>query len=364
MNSLTKIFLFLFSPCTFCFAENDSVFQWTLSANGHFGAIISHHDDMEFLVKGHLSGGELSLSRHTSGKKDWQRIYRHPEMGVSFFYVDLANPELLGKAYALYPFLQTPLISKKNFKLSFRAGVGLGYETKVWDRVENHKNTAMSTNFNGYVNLRLNTLTTISERFRLEAGFGLSHLSNGALAKPNLGINFPTINFGLGIGSGKKINIIKRDSLSVLHKKVVEYSATFALGFSEVSASDEKKYPAFTLSFNAKKYFHPKAKFGGGIEFFYNNANQPYLNVDSAYISKNAANFLFGGKISYDFVIAKLSVPVEMGVYAYNKMYNNGPIYHRIGLRYEITKHLIANLSLKTHWAKADYFEWGLGYKF
>ncbi len=320
---------------------------------------------MEYLVKGHILGGELSVIRNTDGEKQWQRIYHYPEMGITFFYIDLANPEQLGKAYAVYPFLQIPLVSGKNFKLNFRGGVGLGYETKVWDRVENHKNTAMSTNFNGYVNLRINTLTNISRRIRLEAGFGLSHLSNGALTKPNLGINFPTLNLGMEIGTGKKMNKVRCDSISVPHKKVMEYNAGFALGFSEVSASDDNKYHAFTLSFNLKKYFHPKAKFGGGVEFFYNGANLPYLNMDSTTgISKNATNFLFGGKISYDFVVEKISFPVEMGVYAYTKMKNNGPIYHRIGVRYEASKHWIAGITLKTHWAKADYFEWGFGYKF
>ena len=38
--------------------------------------------------------------------------------------------------------------------------------------------------------------------------------------------------------------------------------------------------------------------------------------------------------------------------------------FHRIGVRYMLTKHVIANVTLYTHWAKADYFEWGLGYEF
>ena len=43
---------------------------------------------------------------------------------------------------------------------------------------------------------------------------------------------------------------------------------------------------------------------------------------------------------------------------------NNGMFFNRIGLRYMLSKHPIANVTLLTHFAKADYFEWGMGYEF
>jgi hypothetical protein len=40
----------------------------------------------------------------------------------------------------------------------------------------------------------------------------------------------------------------------------------------------------------------------------------------------------------------------------------NGTLYHRAGLRYAIGKNFYAQLTLKTHFAKADYGEIGMGY--
>jgi hypothetical protein len=38
--------------------------------------------------------------------------------------------------------------------------------------------------------------------------------------------------------------------------------------------------------------------------------------------------------------------------------------YNRFGLRYRINSNWFAQLTLKTHFAKADFGEWGFGYAF
>jgi hypothetical protein len=53
-----------------------------------------------------------------------------------------------------------------------------------------------------------------------------------------------------------------------------------------------------------------------------------------------------------------------MGVYLRDVYNPDGRLYHRIGMRYHATKHWSANLVLKSHWAKADYVEYGIGYTF
>ena len=66
----------------------------------------------------------------------------------------------------------------------------------------------------------------------------------------------------------------------------------------------------------------------------------------------------------YQFNMHRLMVPIEFGFYAYSKNKSVGFMYHRIGLRYQVSKHLLFNLTLKTHFAVAEYIEWGLGWKF
>jgi hypothetical protein len=59
-----------------------------------------------------------------------------------------------------------------------------------------------------------------------------------------------------------------------------------------------------------------------------------------------------------------LSFLFQAGVYPYTRYKDDGIIYSRLGLRYLFGKHILANITLKTHFAKADNIEFGLGYTF
>ena len=53
-----------------------------------------------------------------------------------------------------------------------------------------------------------------------------------------------------------------------------------------------------------------------------------------------------------------------MVLYLRDRYRPNGPLYHRIGFRYQLKNGLYGNVTLKSHWAKADYMELGIGYVF
>ena len=98
----------------------------------------------------------------------------------------------------------------------------------------------------------------------------------------------------------------------------------------------------------------------------YDKSLLPRATVDTTYTGtlNNSVNFKSGINIFETLIISKLQVSIQMGVYILRK-YNEGHnFYDRFGLRYNITKHLIANLSLRTHSTKADCLEVGMGYQF
>jgi hypothetical protein len=57
-------------------------------------------------------------------------------------------------------------------------------------------------------------------------------------------------------------------------------------------------------------------------------------------------------------------MPVGFGVYLYRNELNQevSGFYERIGFRYRITELLSAGVQIKAHKAKADFFEFTLGY--
>jgi hypothetical protein len=99
------------------------------------------------------------------------------------------------------------------------------------------------------------------------------------------------------------------------------------------------------------------------VELSYNNATR-HEQVFDTLSAVPTRDILQGGvKLGYVFQLDRLSFPIEFGTYFYRSAGNSDQFFHRIGLRYMLNKHLIANLTLLTHWAKADYFEFGIGYE-
>src|SRR3954462_4008082 len=367
---LTKVFrAVVFFLCMVCIqmpvlSQNKPNKDFILSAQGHYGFIISHRSSMASLIKGHIYGGEVSYLFRTNGNKPWQQLYKYPDFGVCLVHLDLANPEQLGTVEALYPYtiLRLNKLNKK-VNVNLRLGVGLAFITKPFNRLTNHKNIAVGSHLNGFVNIRLSTSYMLTDSWAINAGVGLSHASNGAVKTPNLGLNVATINLGVGYAFGNRCFEYKKDSLAPC-PKVWKISVIAVSGVKELEQPGGRKYMAFGLQTMAFRRLNYKNKLGGGIEFTYNNATKTEWLHDSVAHPTFDQMMQIGSKVCYAFVLDRISFPVEFGVYIYKKQDTNGMFFHRIGLRYMLTKHVIANVTLLTHFAKADYFEGGLGYEF
>src|ERR1019366_7758455 len=357
------IIVFLLLPALLK-SQNSPKDDFTLSAQGHVGYIMAHRDDMANLIKGHIYGGELNYIFRTNGCKTWHKYYKYPELGFCFLHLYLANPAQLGNLEAIYPYTNirlNKLSSKTSFNL--RLGTGLSYLSKPFDRITNHQNVAIGSHFNAFVNLRLSLSTMLTEAWRLDAGVGLSHASNGAYATPNLGLNMATINLGIGYVFGNKICTYITDTITP-HIKKWQTSIFGVAGIKQLAEPGGNEYAAYSLQANLLRGLNYKTSLGGGLEVFYNNATKQIWADGGIYTSKLSDIVQAGAKICYSYNFHRLSLPIEFGMYFYKKQPENGIFFHRIGLRYKINKHIIANVTLLTHWAKADYFEWGLGYQF
>ncbi len=330
--------------------------------SSQYGFLIPHHQNMLYMVKGHIYGLEADLSKQTCGKKMWEEIFYCPQIGLCFYYINLANPKELGEGYGFSPFVNFPLFPKGRTKYFLRYATGIGYVTRVFDRVENNKNFAISAHVNAFIQLRLNTRFNLCREFFAEAGLGMAHFSNGASKAPNLGINLPTVSLALGVNGGKPQKKGHCDTLCCAERKK-EFSVLLAGGIREINPPGGKKYGAFTFSVNRHKVISLKSRFGYGVDICYNSANQFDLEKDSTF-KGTAGNFTAGAKLCYELRLGKIGIPIEMGLYAYNLMKNNGDFFHRIGTKYYVNRNWVIFSTLKTHFAKADYIEWGAGYRF
>jgi len=335
----------------------------------HYGFIIEHHANMDYLIKRHVPAGELNFTLQTNGEKHWEQVYKNPEKGLGIYFAELGNPEQLGCAIGIFPFVNFPLNPNRKFKLYIRSSDGIGIITKPYDRTNNHKNNINGSRINGFVNLRLSSVFFPWKNIRMETGIGLTHLSNAAWTLPNLGINIASVNLGISFMK-RKIENKKPNETENLKPVITNpnyfFTVIAAAAVNEVSPPGSgKKYASYILYASGWKTVSEKSRFCVGADAFYNLANLATAERDTTFDTSNKLNNLQAGvRFGYELVVGKIALPLEMGAYLFTKTTSNGPLYHRIGVRYYVNKHIIINYSLKTHWVTAENLELGLGYRF
>ena len=358
-------FLIGFFPALFAQEEKTPLSKDIyLDTKVHYGFIICHHKSMLNLASTHLTAFEVSINKPTYGERSWHQLYKYPQMGLCLWYTALGNSQILGSATAIFPFINFPLLQSKKTSLNFRFGLGLGYLSRRFDRFDDYKNNAIGSHFNGAVNLLYQFKYDLSNKSAISAGIGLAHFSNGAIKMPNLGINVPTIHVGFSykLVSQDNVNYNKTDLPPISKKN--EFLIFCAIGTKEIYPICGKKYFTTTISGLYSRVLSHKRKVGIGLDFSYSASNIETLNRDSIYPKYNVLVTRPGLCLSHELIFGKLSFIMQVGTYIYAMDKSDGMFYDRFGFRYQISKHFLANLTLKTHFAKADYIESGFAYKF
>jgi hypothetical protein len=271
----------------------------------------------------------------------------------------------LGYALTASPYIEIPLNkSPKILRPSIRLCWGLTYITKSYDSIENKENIAIGSHFNSFVQFRCFWRFKLSNLLRIEPGITFTHASNGKAKNPNLGLNVASLNLGLNYSIQSKANqcITKIDSSTKTNSKneVIFFTA---IGFNQKNiASPSLK--TFVYSFAYQRNLRNSHKYVLGIDVFY---DQNYL-IDYENVFKNKAQGIdqlrMSIKLGYSYNVGRLSFPFELGYYFFQKTNPDELIVNRLGVRYYSKTGLIAHFGLRTHFAVAYNFEYGLGYRF
>ena len=197
-EKLKLVFIFTLFPFIFIFSQTTHSFNTTEKIIGikiGYGFIISHRTGMGHL-QAHVPMLEIDFNIPTKCQKTWHKLYRYPTLGLAYIYADLGNPEVMGTAHTILPYLRLPIIKTSHFEWNYRMAFGVGYLSKHFDRVENIQNIAIGSAFNIAANILFDFHFKISDKLKLSTGIGFSHFSNANFKTPNLGINIPSVSIG------------------------------------------------------------------------------------------------------------------------------------------------------------------------
>ncbi|WP_338731647.1 acyloxyacyl hydrolase [Mangrovimonas cancribranchiae] len=353
--------IFVFYAC-YAFAQ-DKLTTSTFDVNYFKGNIALHNNDILHLIKGHPEGFILSWNKKTFGNQDWQQRYNYPDYGVSFAYQNLKN-DVLGNNYSLYAHYNFYFLKRH---VMLRVGQGLAYATNPYDKVENHKNIAFGSRLLSSTYLMLNyKKERLFDKFGLQAGLSLIHYSNANVKAPNTSVNSLTLNVGLTYNledeEPEYVYNIKKEKFT----EPIKLNVVLRGGINESDFVGSGQYPFFVVSAYADKRLGHVSAVQLGADVFFSEFLKELIYYQSvAYPEENVSGDedwkrvgVFAG---HELFINKMSVVTQLGYYVYYPYDFEGRTYLRIGLKRYFGKKLFGALTLKSHGAKAEAVEFGVG---
>lgn len=318
------------------------------------------------LPHGAAQSVDLRFFKQTDGSRKWHSMYNNPQISLIIKGFDLANRSLLGHGIGAAICFSAPILQGERYKMYGELAAGPGYVSKPFDLQRNYKNIAIGSHGNVFIMLGQRFIYALTPQFHFSVAASFNHFSNAAFALPNLGLNYPTISTGIAYTPNFLKNS-KLDTTTTQHPSsdfLLEsfWSITSAFGIKEAIRPHGAKYPAFSLSADRNAVISRKSSIAFGVDVFNNLALLAYRTHENEDVN-TWTNSQLGAHIGYGLHIDALQIGIQMGAYVLDTYKRDGLLYHRVAMRYFMTEHIGMNLSLKTHFFKADYFEAGICFR-
>ena len=273
----------------------------------------------------------------------------------------MGNREQLGRFIAIAPSIEFLLLNKK-IKWSLNLTNGIGYVSKPFNLKTNHKNDLLGSNINMFVNFQTQCYLNINSRLKFTSGLSFSHLSNGAFALPNLGINIPGILIGFEYKIDQEFKQKKKPISFAKSANKFLLLSDFGFGIKEYTV-DGVKNPIVSNSVDLWYAISKTSSIGIISDLFYNSALQRHFLKTNQGKTNSLQVIRHGIGLGYKLNLSRVDLYCQLGIYTYAKNNFQSFMFQKIGGYVWITQNLFASVNLKTHYAVADFFEFGLGYR-
>ena len=358
-----KHFSVLFFVCFGWLFSQEQQSNTFIDVNYLKGSIALHNKDILHLIQGHPEGVIVAYNKKTFGEEAWHERYNYPDYGVSFSYQDLKN-KTLGNNYGLYGHFNFYFL-KRNLML--RVGQGLSYATNPYDREDNFKNIAFGSRILSSTYLLLNyKKERLFKNIGFQTGFSFMHYSNANVRAPNTSINVLSFNIGLNYNFDSKNSEYIVNDEPKKFSEPLKYNLVFRSGINQSDVVGSDQYAFYILSAYVDKRLTHKSAVQFGTDVFFSNFLKELINYKSiAFPEENVSGDedykrvgLFAG---HELFINKLSIETQLGYYVYYPFDFEGRTYFRVGLKHYFSDKIFGALTLKSHAAKAEAVELGVG---
>jgi hypothetical protein len=342
-----------------------------IEANMMAGKLIKHTQKIKGPIPERSAAFEINLVQQTNGSKAWQQRRHYPLWGVGFMYTDYGNDAVYGKCIGMYPNLQIPLVRGKHLEWTMRAGFGIGYVTRRFERDPGYDtlNTAIGSHVNNFTVFSTDLRYHASTHLDIQAGFNFSHMSNAALKQPNLGLNMYGAHIGIRYSPvtskperiSQKLNPLKNRWL---------LQGRYSMAFTESGSANGPLYPVYMGAIFASKRWHSKNKMFIGLDYSYHTSIEAFLKNNEIYPGdEKAHSWKSAVFVGNEFLFGKVGIVLQVGYYLKEATLRQDPYYEKLGGNFYLVqkekgflKELFLSALLKTHKTQAELAEIGIGF--
>lgn len=335
--------------------------------------IIRHTPKIRFEIP---AGTLFMTGQYTfAGKEEgWRKYWKYPEVSITAIYTDFGNKPLLGEAFGVLPTIKFNLAKLGGINAGFRAGTGLVYVTRTFDKIGNPNNNVISSNVNNVTQFSLEIQKNIGLRLAANVAGHLTHYSNARTVSPNLGIN----NIGLLAGLTYRFLDITQESHgmddTIVRPATKKWGGDLLVGYgiSEYSQEGGPKFGAWYVNLGARYSISQYLRLNLGLEYEYNESIfQFYYQdfIDRATAQKKATKTAIYG--AADLVFGRVFTRIQTGFYLPFPAESEKtlPMNIRLAVNYKILRGTpifspYIGVALKSHLETAQYlgFVAGVGF--
>jgi hypothetical protein len=333
------------------------------------GKILKHSTKLNYDPPAYSYGIELQYLVQTSGKRYWQQAFGNPLVGLSLL-TNQYQDSILGNTYALAPTIQFSLLRWRRLQLHTRLSAGPSIATRYWQR-KNFADTFanyLGSALNMYGQVQVGIQFAPTDRVQCVAGIALNHVSNGAIRKPNLGVNLVGYHAAVRYAVSRPTTYMKLPKAS-RRKDTWGLDLRYAMAYAEYGDGNGPLLPFYYGALLGNYTLRDKHRLFFGVDYEYSTKQQYFLTLTNQDVRNVwSASSLWAAVMGNEFLLGKFSIPVQLGFYLNNRQWRSKTYYQKFGVMYYPFKYaqrstgFYTGLSLKSSGSVADYIDVQVGY--
>ena len=322
----------------------------------HVGSVLIHSRDLRPIEDSYPLGIELDFAWHKISQKAWESCMCYPKVGIALTHWDYDNPDVLGQGVTGLFYIEPVFNTNGWVNYSVRMGMGLSYQNKPYDPVDNPNNLSYSTYVAFPLQLGGSAHFRVQPRWLLHTTLVYNHFSNGGVKQPNKGINWPSVGVGMSYYL-QDFEFKQRAAIDWRNNGPPQKRLDFTLFLSYEEPRENLFLFSPGLEIKWSRQFARLNAYTLGGEVMYDNGSGYVLDQ----LEDDATPVKAGLAIGHEFLLGKFLFSQQFGAYLSNPNTEHPAVYQRYGLVFRIDQRFCTGISLKAHGHVANFLDARVG---